>query len=354
MKFDRHAAVISLLLGIIVLLVWALVFYARDEFHLGATHDVEAVVAKSALEARDGQTAVKLSARSRQASGIETAVLAAAQRRSRIEVYGVVVDPRPLLDLRARYLAALGEARSQNVVIAHAQDEYQRLNRLFEEDRNVAERAVLAAQNKLRGDQARLAALELAAETLRTDLQVDWGDKLSALASDRGARIFDSLSARKEVLIRVVMPHEIPRDFSAARLHVGPAGAPQAPGTARYLGPAPQADPGSAGGTHFYVTDGGSLRQGMRLAGYLEQNVDAQDGVLIPDAAVVWQGGKAWCYVREEDGEFVRREVIATQELPGGWFQAEGYEVGEQVVIRGAQLLLSEEQKFQIREENDD
>ncbi|MFN0040850.1 MAG: hypothetical protein ACKVP2_15160 [Burkholderiales bacterium] len=354
MKFDRHAAVISLLLAIIILLVWALVFYARDEFNLGVAHEEEEVEAKSALETRDGQVAVKLSARSRQASGIETATLTAAQSRGRIEVYGLVVDPRPLFDLRARYLAALGEARSQNVVVAHAQDDFQRLERLFAEDRNVAERVVLAAQNKLRGDQARLAALELAAESLRTDLRVDWGDKFATLASDRGAKIFDSLADRKEVLVRVVMLANGPRDLSAARLHVGPAGTPGVPGAARYLAPAPQADPGSPGGTHFYIVEAGSLRQGMRLAGHLEQSVDAREGVLIPDAAVVWHGGKAWCYVQEEDGEYVRREVIATEELPGGWFQADGYKVGDEVVIRGTQLLLSEEQKFQIREENDD
>jgi hypothetical protein len=52
---------------------------------------------------------------------------------------------------------------------------------------------------------------------------------------------------------------------------------------------------------------------------------------------------------------FVRRPVDTSQELPGGgWFNAEGFGPAEEVVVRGAQLLLSEELKFQIRNENED
>jgi hypothetical protein len=71
-------------------------------------------------------------------------------------------------------------------------------------------------------------------------------------------------------------------------------------------------------------------------------------------AAVVWHGGRAWAYVKEGESTFVRKPVSTAQEVPGAWFNAEGFEEGEQVVVSGAQLLLSEELKFQIRNENED
>jgi hypothetical protein len=69
---------------------------------------------------------------------------------------------------------------------------------------------------------------------------------------------------------------------------------------------------------------------------------------------VVWHGGGAWAYVKEDNDTFVRRPVDTSHEAPGGWFNAAGFKEGEEVVVRGPQLLLSEELKFQIRNENED
>ena len=86
----------------------------------------------------------------------------------------------------------------------------------------------------------------------------------------------------------------------------------------------------------------------------MRQPGKTREGVLVPDAAVVWHGGKAWAYVKQGNDRFVRREVSTAQDLPGGWFNAEGFAAGEPVVVSGAQLLLSEELKYQIRNENED
>jgi hypothetical protein len=77
-------------------------------------------------------------------------------------------------------------------------------------------------------------------------------------------------------------------------------------------------------------------------------------GVLVPSAAVVWHAGKAWAYVKNADDSFARFEVSTADELDGGWFNASGFDAGDEVVVSGAQLLLSEELKYQIRNENED
>jgi hypothetical protein len=58
--------------------------------------------------------------------------------------------------------------------------------------------------------------------------------------------------------------------------------------------------------------------------------------------------------VREGPDKFVRKLVPTAQEMGNGWFTAEGFEPDDKVVVSGAQLLLSEELKFQIRNENED
>ncbi len=72
-------------------------------------------------------------------------------------------------------------------------------------------------------------------------------------------------------------------------------------------------------------------------------------GVIVPDSAVVWLQGKTWTYVQEGPDRFVRREISLKQRTGEGWLVTKNYSVGDLVVVEGAQLLLSEEFRSQIR-----
>lgn len=73
----------------------------------------------------------------------------------------------------------------------------------------------------------------------------------------------------------------------------------------------------------------------------------AERGESLPAAAIVWWEGKAWVYVQQAPGRFVRRAVTA-RPLRGNELIATGLTVDAPVVTGGAQLLLSEEQRAQI------
>lgn len=354
MKFTRNGVVIAIMAVVIAALSGALVYYARDEFSLTAEHAEEEIPTASAISTRSGHTVVSLTADSQQASGIATAVLADTDSQASTEVFGTVLDPQSLFELRTQYLAALAEVRAQRIAVGNSESEYQRARRLFADDRNVSERSLQAAQTQWRSDQARLGAAEQAAGALRENLRANWGDAIAGWAGDPGARFFQSLSARREVLVQMSIPFEWGGAAAGHPLQLSPVGLVEAARPARYVAPAQRSDNGLTGSTFLYMAEARDLRQGMRVVGRLVVEGAAREGVVVPAAAVVWHGGKAWSYVQEEPDEFVRREVDTREEVAGGWFNAAGYEAGEKVVVRGAQLLLSEEQKFLIREENDD
>lgn len=354
MKITRSGVVITLMAAVIAVLSWALVYFARDELDLIAEREEEEIPTASAVSTEAGHAVIKLSAQSQAASGIATAALADADSQASTEVYGSVLDPQPLFELRSQYLAALADARAQRIAVAGSENEYQRARRLFADDRNVSERSLQAAQTQWRADQARLAAAEQAATALRENLRANWGEAIAGWAADANARFFQNLSAGREVLVLVSLPHEQRERAARAQLQLSPVGVSEALRPARYVAPSPRSDGGAAGATFLYLTDARDLRQGVRVAGRLAVDGAAREGVVVPAAAVVWHGGKAWCYVQEGADEFIRKEVDTREEVAGGWFNVEGYEAGEKVVVRGAQLLLSEEQKFLIREENDD
>ncbi len=92
------------------------------------------------------------------------------------------------------------------------------------------------------------------------------------------------------------------------------------------------------------------MRVNVELTGVKQEN---SNGVIIPSDAVVWYAGEPWAYFKEGDAQFVRKPISADTELDTGWFN-QNISEDSQVVISGAQLLLSEEFKYLIKNENKD
>ena len=85
------------------------------------------------------------------------------------------------------------------------------------------------------------------------------------------------------------------------------------------------------------------------MTAYLPAGKTAVNGVTVPRSAVVRYGGHSWVYVQVRDDVFVRREVTLDRTNDAGWFVRQGLERGDRAVVVGAQMLLSEELKSQIR-----
>ena len=78
----------------------------------------------------------------------------------------------------------------------------------------------------------------------------------------------------------------------------------------------------------------------------------AQRGVVVPEDAVVWRDGQACVCFEKDPGYFVRRDVTLDSPTGRGWFVPEDRLPDLPVVTRGAQVLLSEETRGQLRPES--
>jgi hypothetical protein len=63
----------------------------------------------------------------------------------------------------------------------------------------------------------------------------------------------------------------------------------------------------------------------------------------------VRQAGQAWVYVQMGNDTFTRRKISLDYPRDHHWFVTEGVGAADRIVIQGAQTLLSEELKDQIR-----
>lgn len=352
---ERRTPLVWLLCGIIVVLTWALVYYARDEWGL-AEHreEEEEIETVSRVSVENGRATLDIPQTTQEASGIATAPLQKAGYHSAATVYGVVSDLTGLIELRTRYRAARAESGVVRAQLANSEAEYKRLDALHQDDRNVSARVVQSARAQWHADKARLAASEGLAANIYDNMVAGWGEVLARWAREADSKIFDALIRHDEAIVRFTLPYDLELNAENADLFVTPVAAKGEGRKARFVSASPQVNEQLTGQTFFFRAPGRDLRVGARVAGNFKGNGKARDGVVVPVSAVVWHGGKAWAYVELEEEKFERREVATANELDGGWFNSELFRPGEEVVVSGAQLLLSEEFKYQIRNENED
>ncbi|HEY5928895.1 MAG TPA: hypothetical protein VIU02_01155 [Burkholderiales bacterium] len=354
MKFTRIHAVVGAMALLIAVLLWALIYYARDEFGATPEERDEAIHTASTAGVEEGRPVVRVPAASQKASGIAVQALKAGKSEAAAEAYGMVMNLQPLAEMRGRYLTAAAEARALRTVVAASELEFRRMELLFQDDRNVSEQAVRGAEGRYRSEQARQLAAEQIASSLRDSIRSTWGDTVTGWATNPDSQVMQSLLQQSSVLVQLVLPYDLPRSAVRGKIAVAPAVSRQSSRPARFVADSPQIDAAMPGETYFYIVDGGNLRAGMRVLARIGLGGAAVAGVIVPPAAVVWHAGKAWVYVKDGEQTFARHEVSTTQELEGGWFNAGDFDADDKVVVSGAQLLLSEELKYQIRNENED
>ena len=354
MKLRATHAIIVVMAVVITLLSWALIYYSRDELGTQAEKKEEQFKAVSAAGVEGGRPVVRISAQSQNAAGIAVQPLKSAKREAALDAYGIVVNLQPLAESRGRYLAATAESRAARATLAAAESEYRRMETLFRDDRNVSEQAMTTAQARYRSELSRQAAADQAAAGIRDAMRGTWGETVTGWAINPDSQTIRSLLQQTAFLVQLVLPHDLPRGAVRGKIAVAPAMSRENSRPASFVADSPQIDPAFPGETYYYLVAGGGFRAGMRVAARIGLGGAPVSGVIVPSAAVVWHAGKAWAYVKDDEQRFARFEVSTADEMEGGWFNATGFGDDDEVVVSGAQLLLSEELKYQIRNENED
>jgi hypothetical protein len=275
------------------------------------------------------------------ASGIATAPLKASQQASQLQATATVLDTQPLLALAAQLRSVQANAAAAAAAARAATAEAKRSHTLYQQDENTSLREVQAADATAVQTQAQQIAADAQAAAARSGAQVQWGNTLAALA-DRGPQALAEFADGRTALLAVALPSASAAPITDTIRLSMPSGAPV---SARLIGPSPRADAVVQGPTFFYRAEGNSLRVGQRLTVAVPLSTAPLAGVTVPDTAVLWYAGQPWAYIETAIGHYVRRPLAQDGRDAAGWFQTSGFHAGERVVVRGGELLLSQELK---------
>ena len=346
---------------LIIALFWVLIFYAKDEFETYQSEQEEEIESPSHITESAGVNIVSLSPATQQNSGISTAKVSAASYKGEIKSFGNVVSIDSLIDAKTQYLNLKTNANLARATGGQNIQQYERLKVLNDDDKNVSDRAVQEALAAVNADKANVSASASQLKNLHSGIKLQWGEALAKLVLDEQLPPhLAHLLTRKNVLIQVSLPLNSAVPKAGSTVTVTPLNEANTRITAVYVSPASTSDASGVGKTFYYSAPAESLRIGMRVNVEIGQSTnDAASGIIIPSNAVVWYAGTPWAYFKKSsdpkkiNDQFVRKPISADTEVGAGWFNT-NISADSEVVVSGAQLLLSEEFKYLIKNENED
>jgi RND family efflux transporter MFP subunit len=271
--------------------------------------------------------------------------------------------PGESVGLSTQLATAQAEVKSAKASLETAQAAYERARVLNADQQNVADRVVQDAQARLESEQARYHAAVATERVLNTSLQAGRplrtersGEVTEILAQpgesvQAGAPIlrvakFDRLLAR----ISVPVGEQVAPASSWAR--IVSAGSEDKPALrADRISISAAVDPNAQGTSFLFRLLGTTfgLRPGVAVTAYLPAAASAQRGTVIPQSAVVRVEARAYVYLQTG---FERRTVSIDDPREDGYFVSSGFAPGDRTVTEGAQTVLSEEFKSQMKDED--
>ena len=359
----KTSLIIGLQAILIIALFWVLVFYSKDEFEAYQNTQQEEIESLNRVDSNNGINIVSLSPATQQNSGIQTVKINSTHFQGEVKSFGNVVSIDGLNEAKSRYLNLKSEIGIAKSASANNLKQYQRLKALNADDKNVSDQALQTALADVQADSARINSNELQLKNLQSNTKLQWGEALASLAfTDKLPPHLANLISRKNVLVQISLPLSTSKPKQGDSVNITPLNESVAPIKALYISPATQTDTNGFGKTFYYSAPADLLRIGMRVNVVNTSVNESSTGVVIPNNAVVWYAGKAWAYFKTESKDknneinsvkFIRKPISTDTEINEGWFN-QGIAEDSEVVVSGAQLLLSEEFKYLIKNENED
>ncbi|MGI9212348.1 MAG: hypothetical protein ACR2HF_07720 [Methylococcaceae bacterium] len=266
---------------------------------------------------------------------------------------GKVLDIHPLLNLRSRYHQAEAEATTARVTLALALKNRSRITALYDEH-IVAGRVVAEVDSQYQSSQAQSQAAHNRVAEVRDEAVQNLGPELARLILNGDSPLLKDWIHQRRALLLISLPQRHDNTPDNRIVLVSRDLNRDTAKPAYLISKSPATDDLTQAETFYYHTEAEGLRSGMRVHVRVVESGAAEPGVVVPYAAIVWQGGLAWVYRERSPRHYARIEIGEHLDRGADWQVSEGLSPGDRLVVRGAQSLLSEELKRQIPDEDDD
>jgi hypothetical protein len=337
----------AVLIAVAALLAWSFLT-GRNEAAVEAERE-EPAQAPLRVGSKDGKPVITVDGETQERSGIETRALTAVPYQEQVRAYGMVVDVARLTALSNSYVNAKTQVLTAQAKLAMSKPAFERAKSLYNDQQAVSQAQLQSAKATFATDEAGLAAAEAQVRTLSATAYQEWGAVLGKSLVEESPMIA-RLIERQDFLLQITLPPQVslPMPPAEATIQIGK----KARATIKFVSPATRVDPKIQGLSFFYTASAESgVLPGMNVLAKLPTGKTVE-GVAIPADAIVWWQDRAWVYRRAGPDAFTREEIATDLQAEDGSYIVKSIPPDAEIVISGAQLLLSEEFRAQIQVED--
>ncbi len=343
---------------LILILVWLLTYFGRDEFNNIKPNSDISKTTQSLIKSANGVNYITLSPEIQSNSGIKTQPVQTSDYIKNLTNYATVLSIDLLIEQKNRFNEIKNQISLLSNELERDKKNYERFKALNDDNKNVSDKAFQEMKVNFENTKIKLQTTQELITGIKQNIRAQWGEIILSMI-DAGARkeLFEFLVQGKARIIKVTLPenadNQPPKNISLALIDNL-----NEKFLASYLAESPTLDKSIKGKTYFYIVYSNQLRIDSKvIANQVQDKLSSEPGkyLAIPKEAVIWNSGQAWVYVQSSENKFFRKSIETITESSNGWIIKENQiKENDLIVINGAQLLLSEEFKYQIKNENDD
>lgn len=329
---------------IILVLVWLLAFFGKDEFYQNT--DDEAIYTK---QSKVVGNQIWISPESQKSVGIVVKKAKLSYFQDQKTFHGVLADVNDLIE--SNKLFKLNESRltESKIILRQKKLDLQRMRGLFNSGRKVSARQLELTELAFEEAKRKLSEIKSELAAIKQKVTSNWNAKISkGLGKDSGLLL--AIISRKVDITRfsILSKAKINEFFWQVKSSGfnDPIDYP-----ATLLGPSGLSLKGETGETWLLKSPLLNLASNSPVVIYARDK-NKRSGVLIPEDAIVRFAGESWIYLQNNPDYFERSILKTTFSNSDGVFSQQ-VKPDQLIVVIGAQTLLSEELRHQIENENE-
>jgi hypothetical protein len=344
-RFFSSRLGLLLLIGVGAALPLTVILMARGSHPEKSDASDDAIVAPQRIAREGADTIVQMDASEVRSSDIRSVYVTESARPATALAYGSVLDLQTLLSDASSFDAAQAQLEAAEAKSRESAQAVERARALHADNDNVSRAQLQASESAYQVDQSSLRAAHMQLNLAQARILENWGPVLSKWVTERDGH-FTRLVDVHEVLILATLP--MGERWKEPVVDALATVENDRTVPLRFVSTAPRSDVHIQGVGYFFTAPGDSgLLPGLTVTLRASSGDPIRTAVL-PTSAVVWTQGRPWAYERSAGDHFKRRPLELLGETGTGNYLVRPIPDHREIVVQGAQTLLSEEFRGQI------
>ena len=348
---NKSLAIIILQSVLIIGLLWLIIFLGKDEIFKNESEEVE----ESMSFVSSDNKVITLSEKLIKNSGIKIQKISESKERPLYSSYGYVVNLRNLINFKTKYENLNFNLNQLNEQLNEKINHFKKLESLNNDNKIIADSVIHENEIEINNLQNDLQIVKNNKRNLLDVIYHEWGHSFKKLIANPNESILSNIFDSRSRLVKITITNDQIKKELPSKLLVFSINEPEARYEANFISEAPIGDKNIQGKSYYYLVPNSKLMIESKINSLTKLNYDSSiKKFYAPRSAIIWNNGKPWIYKAINKNSFLRQALSTMDEVKDGWIIEFNKTPPKSIVISGAQLLLSEEYKHLIKNENED